>query len=90
MPSSTYKIRFLKKPDSKNDYDAASIAVPMDIARVLPDDMKFMPELTEDGILYKPVAGPTSTTIPSWAIHDEGVQSGAKASRDKTPAGAKS
>lgn len=67
MAGSTYKIRKLHKPGAKgNDYEAASIAVPKEIAMVLPENVKFSVELTEDGILYKPMATPASAELPSW------------------------
>lgn len=64
----SYKLRKLRKDKDSEDYDAASIAVPMEIARVLPD-IRFRPTLTDEGLLYKPVAG-TETTLggdlPAW------------------------
>lgn len=70
MPATaSYKLRKLKKPDTpKDQFDAASLAVPMDIAKMLPEDMRFTPELTDDGILYRPTRTITASSaeVPSW------------------------
>jgi hypothetical protein len=68
LPSTaTYKLRKLTKPDDES-FSAASLAVPMEIAKLLPDDMRFTPELTDEGILYRPTRAITATSIeaPSW------------------------
>lgn len=72
-----YKLRRLQKPDSKNDFDAASLAVPMEIAKNLPENMEFEPELTEEGILYRPVITSISgqSGLPSWmTAEDEDIK----------------
>jgi hypothetical protein len=70
LPSTaTYKLRKLKKPDTAEDqFDAASLAVPMEIAKLLPEDMRFTPELTDEGILYRPTRAITASSIeaPKW------------------------
>lgn len=80
MANSTYKIRKLRKPGTQkgDGYEASSIAVPMEIARLLPEDVKFTAELTEEGILYRPMVSAASTELPSWIKQDEGAQTAAK------------
>lgn len=65
----TYKLRKLRKPDTpKGEFDAASIAIPMEIAKNLPDGLQFTAELTDEGILFRP----TQTVqfepekLPAW------------------------
>lgn len=92
MASSTYKIRKLRKPDTKNGFDAASLAVPMEIARVLPEDTRFTAELVNEGILYRPVkvATPTSSDLPEWITSaSEEETSEAKSEPAKTAAKSK-
>ena len=43
------------------------LTVPPDIAAVVPADTEFVPEMTEDGILYRPVTGRSEPPVPSWA-----------------------
>jgi hypothetical protein len=54
-PTSVYKIRKLRKKEGGNErgFEACSLAVPIDVAERLSDDLKFTVELTEDGILYR-------------------------------------
>lgn len=81
-----YKLRKLRKPDSKNDFDAASLAVPMDMAKILPEGIQFEPELTDDGLLYRPIRSATTsaTERPAWLANGEGEGTKSK------PAAAKS
>lgn len=53
-----------KRTNGVSGADYYSITVPKDIAELIPDDTKFRVELTDDGILYKPV----KTELPSWVI----------------------
>jgi hypothetical protein len=72
LPSTAnYKLRKLRKPGDDrpaDEFDAASLAVPMEIAKLLPEDMRFTPELTDDGILYRPTRAITASSVeaPSW------------------------
>jgi hypothetical protein len=43
------------------------LTVPPDIATVIPDNTEFAVELTEDGLLYRPVEGDPERELPSWA-----------------------
>lgn len=69
-----YKLRKLRKPESKNDFDAASLAVPMEMAQILPDDIQFEPELTDEGLLYRPVRSAISAGVerPAWLTNGNG------------------
>lgn len=67
--SAAYKVRKLRKPDTpKGSYDASSIAIPTEIAKLidenLPEDVRFTAELTDVGILYRPVLTPEATATP--------------------------
>lgn len=53
---------------SENQYDAYTIGVPNEIAKVIPDDVRFMPELTSEGILYRAISPKDkSDELPEWA-----------------------
>jgi hypothetical protein len=53
--------------DSKYEY--YSLNLPAELAIALRDkDMKFVPELTEEGILYRPISTEViETPLPEWA-----------------------
>lgn len=55
-----------KKGEGRDGAAAYSLKVPREIARLVPDDTEFLPELTEDGLLYRRVTTLTPF-IPSWA-----------------------
>jgi hypothetical protein len=80
----TYKLRKLRKEKDSEGFDAASLAVPMEIARILPDNVRFRPELTSDGLLYRPIEGSeaTVTELPKW------LQSGSAKPAKAKPAAA--
>lgn len=60
-PHSTgYKIRRGKSGQS------SSITIPPSIVRCVPEGIAFTYELTEDGILMRPLLTPPSP-VPSWA-----------------------
>lgn len=45
-----------------------SITVPSEIAEALPSDLKFIPRMTEQGLLYEPVKQTqTKIELPDWA-----------------------
>jgi hypothetical protein len=86
----TYKLRKLRKPDTpEGQFDAASIAIPMDIAKNLPDGLQFTAELTDEGILFRParvVAGEPEQ-LPAWlkeAKPSNGSKSSAKSGAKAT------
>jgi hypothetical protein len=86
--SNTYKIRRLSKPgkEGESTYDACSIALPMDIARLLPEDMRFSVELTDEGVLYRPVHGTVDTLeIPDWVQEISGKSEGNGSNAKRKP-----
>lgn len=62
----SYKIRnSVAGPGQRKVY---RLTVPPDIAEALPADVEFEPELTEEGLLYRPVdARAAKPDLPSWA-----------------------
>lgn len=46
--------------------DARKLTVPAKIAVHIPDGTVFRPELTEDGLLYRPVEVPPAAPVPAW------------------------
>lgn len=72
-----YKLRKLRKPDSSNEFDAASLAVPMDVAKILPEGIQFEPELNDDGLLYRPVRSTATSAAerPAWLANGNGEKS---------------
>lgn len=66
MAGRTYKIR-KNAAGTKGRQVVYRLTVPPEIARNLPDDVEFSVELTEDGILYRPVVEPAEPELPSWA-----------------------
>jgi hypothetical protein len=49
--------------------DQYTLLLPNAIAEVLPAGMRFAVELTDEGILYRPIgpAEPTPADLPAWA-----------------------
>ena len=65
-----YRIRKsqIKQPNG-NISDAFSIGVPQHIATFIPGDVKFFPELTSEGILYRALRDesiPLPANAPEW------------------------
>jgi hypothetical protein len=74
----TYKIRSFKNGENKEGkpFMNYSITIPANIAEVLPNDVQFTVELTEDGLLFRKAdAAEEAVTVPSWA---QGNGSGSK------------
>lgn len=76
MPSSasnskTYKIRKFVNGHRKDEtpFTNYSLTIPVQIAQKLPDTIRFTCELTDEGILFRPVAKAEDDAIslPSWA-----------------------
>ena len=63
----SYRIAAHAQPKDKGREGAQSftLTVPPKIARLIPAEQEFAPELTEDGILYRPVEN-TVKEVPSW------------------------
>ena len=67
MANRTYKIRKTTAGANKQQ-DVYRLTVPPDIARDLDPDLEYIPEVTDDGILYRPVeARPVEKKLPAWA-----------------------
>jgi hypothetical protein len=65
MAERTYKIRSsVSGPSRRTVY---RLTVPPDVAKAIPEDTEFVVELTEDGLLYRPVDGTREPELPSWA-----------------------
>lgn len=49
----------------------ASLTVPRVLADQVPAQTRFMPELTEEGILFRPIEKPEQNSInaPAWTRH---------------------
>lgn len=90
--STSYKIRkFTNGKNSKGDpFTNYSLTVPAHVAKELPEDVTFSCELSEDGILFRPVAPQEAeTTLPSWAKANGSVpktEAKPKATARKAPA----
>jgi hypothetical protein len=65
-----YKIRKSKGGSREHSYDTYTLTVPREIAEVIvnkEEELRFEPELTEDGILYRPVRESKEQEVPEWA-----------------------
>ena len=59
-----YKIRHsLAGPGQRKVY---RLTLPPELAEAIPPDQEFVPELTEEGLLYRPVDA-AKPDLPSWA-----------------------
>jgi hypothetical protein len=65
---STRRIRKRKttSPRGKGEYTIYFISLPEEVADKVPNDMRFKVELTEDGILLKPIVPQPTPPLPSW------------------------
>lgn len=67
----TYKIRTFRNGKRKNGepFLNYSLTIPTTIARELPSDMKFHCDLTNEGILFRPVEDGEGDreNLPDWA-----------------------
>lgn len=74
----TYKIRTFVNGKRKNGdpFINYSLTIPVQIAEILPVDMRFTCELTDDGILFKPHKEKESRgpALPTWAVTNNGSQ----------------
>ena len=69
----TYKLKKFKAGTRNNYYKAYQLTVPVWLGKMLREDQEFSVELTNDGILYRPIS-PTETTkekLPEWVGHAE-------------------
>ena len=73
--SHAYKIRKFVSNRSKagTEYMNYSLTVPNDVAEALPDGMKFVLTITDDGLLYIPQAhAAEQMKLPNWARSNNG------------------
>jgi hypothetical protein len=68
--SGFYKIR-TKQNGTKGSLQS-ELTVPAPIAAVVPDGEIFVCELTEDGILYRPLGTPPPVKAPAWTNQPDG------------------
>lgn len=68
MSKKTRRIRSRKTTATrgKGEYTVYTISIPEEIATKVPEGMRFKIELTEEGILLRPVLPEPSRPIPSW------------------------
>jgi hypothetical protein len=69
-----YKVRSYVNGSTKKgkEYRNYMITVPTDIAEALPDNLTFIPKMTDEGLLYAPVTQSNSAIeLPAWARSDE-------------------
>ncbi len=71
MASRRIKKRKTKTERGKGEYTIYSISIPESIATEIPDGMRFEPELTEEGILFRPVLPKKQPPIPTWCNYKE-------------------
>jgi hypothetical protein len=58
----------ISRNGSNQNYRYFKISVPREIAEALPEDLVYSCELTDDGILYRPVTQAIAITdLPEWA-----------------------
>jgi hypothetical protein len=65
----TYKIRRFHNGKNKagDPFINYSLTIPTKIAEQLPTDMKFTCEVTNEGLLFRPVENEAPTELPAWA-----------------------
>lgn len=67
MAERSYKIR-PSQAGANGTQTVYRLTVPPEIARDLDPTLEFVPELTEEGLLYRPAASkPVEKKLPAWA-----------------------
>jgi hypothetical protein len=68
----TYKIRsFANGTNANGDPNLTfSLTVPAHIGRRLGEDARFMCEVRDDGILYRPITAAPERPLPAWLAGD--------------------
>ncbi len=61
MARRSYAIRTNDVGTTDKKYRQFMISIPREIAELLPSGVEYVPELTDEGILFRPV------TVPDWA-----------------------
>lgn len=63
----TFRLRIARRPGTDR-ISSVTLAVPLHLAELIPQDQEFVPELTDDGLLYRPAESPKIQEIaPTWA-----------------------
>jgi hypothetical protein len=87
----TYKIRKFAngKARSGQAFINYSLTIPSHIAERLPEDMQFSCELTDAGLLFRPVQPQIEVELPPWAAQEDGKEETKPArKRRQKPSGA--
>lgn len=83
----SYKLRRVRDKDGK--LVTASIGVPPTISEILPEDMRFIPEFTEEGLIYRPASGKEGksepTDVPEWAGDKDKAEEDGEREYDPSP-----
>jgi len=77
MNQRTYKIRSFSNGKNRQGepFVNYSLTIPSHIAEKLPREMQFYCELTEDGLLFRPVPpDQEAVVLPPWAITENGTE----------------
>lgn len=64
------KKRRVKGINGKPDYTIYSISVPERLALQVPEEMYLVAELTEDGLIFRPVLPEKVIPAPTWCKKD--------------------
>ena len=65
MAERTYKIR--RSVAGKSGQQVIyRLTVPPDLAAAVPEDTEFVPELTDEGLLYRPITSRPAPKRPAW------------------------
>jgi hypothetical protein len=77
-PARGYKIRQYVNSRAKNgtEHKNYSLTVPGEIAEALPPDLKFVPRMTDEGLLFIPLnQANQQIELPNWAKEGNGKKS---------------
>jgi hypothetical protein len=66
----------VKTDRGKGEYMVYSIGIPEKIAALLPEGIRFDPELTEEGLLFRPVLPKKEPELPIWIKELKGDKNG--------------
>jgi len=68
MSNRRIRKRKTKTTRGKKEYTIYSISIPEEIASRIPDDMVFKAELTEEGLLFRPILPKHAEkdVLPTW------------------------
>lgn len=92
MNQRTYKIRKFANGKNRRGFPFInySLTIPAPIAEKLPEDMQFSCELTDEGLLFKPVSPDQETVVlPEWAANGTQKPEKKKPTRKRPTRGSK-